>query len=232
MAAKWVFMFAYHGEYAFSMGDVLDVTLHGLSLDLSTALYFFVLPFLLTIISLWVSIPKWVYYAYYVLIAVAFALAFVADTSLYAFWEFKLDASCLQYLESPTEAMARVTTGYLALRVLLVLLVTLLMTFLYIKVSPPHHPPRTSHLLPFTSHLLPPPHPPHRHRHQGRLGRIDHQHRTGVLLAKPVPQPLGGQPRVLLPLVIGQVGRLHRRLQLLHRRRVCTAHRGHFLYRE
>ena len=155
MAAKWVFMFAYHGEYAFSMGDVLDVTLHGLSLDLSTALYFFILPFLLTIISLWVSIPKWVYYAYYVLIAVAFALAFVADTSLYAFWEFKLDASCLQYLESPTEAMASVTTGYLALRVLLFLLVTLLITFLYIKVSPPHLPPLTSHPSLLTSYLLP-----------------------------------------------------------------------------
>ena len=155
MAAKWVFMFAYHGEYAFSMGDVLDVTLHGLSLDLSTALYFFILPFLLTIISLWVSIPKWVYYAYYVLIAVAFALAFVADTSLYAFWEFKLDASCLQYLESPTEAMASVTTGYLALRVLLFLLVTLLITFLYIKVSPPHLPPLTSHLSLLTSYLIP-----------------------------------------------------------------------------
>ena len=155
MAAKWVFMFAYNGEYAFSMGDVLDVTLHGLSLDLSTALYFFILPFLLTIISLWVSIPKWVYYAYYVLIAVAFALAFVADTSLYAFWEFKLDASCLQYLESPTEAMASVTTGYLALRVLLFLLVTLLITFLYIKVSPPHRPPLTSHPSLLTSYLLP-----------------------------------------------------------------------------
>ena len=135
MTAKWVFMFAYHGEYAFTMRDVSEVTLHGLSLDLSTALYFLILPFLLTVISFWVSIAKWVYYAYYVLIAVAFALAFVADTSLYAFWEFKLDASCLQYLESPTEAMASVTTGYLAVRVVLFLVLTFLLVKLYRKIG-------------------------------------------------------------------------------------------------
>ena len=154
MAAKWVFMFAYHGEYAFTMRDVSEVTLHGLSLDLSTALYFLILPFLLAIISFWVSIAKWVYYAYYVLIAVAFALAFVADTSLYAFWEFKLDASCLQYLESPTEAMASVTTGYLAVRVVLFLVLTFLISFLYIKVCTPRLSPLTSHILPLTFYLL------------------------------------------------------------------------------
>ena len=106
-----------------SLGDYAAVVWHGLSLDLSTALYFFCLPFLLTVVSLWVKMPRIAFLIYNAIVAVAFSLAFVADTSLYPFWHFKLDASCLQYLETPTEAMASVTTAYLLLR--LVLLVAL-----------------------------------------------------------------------------------------------------------
>jgi phosphoglycerol transferase MdoB-like AlkP superfamily enzyme len=40
----------------------------------------------------------------------------VADTSLYPFWAFKLDASCLQYLETPNEATASVSIVYLIWR--------------------------------------------------------------------------------------------------------------------
>ena len=131
IAAKVVFMFAYHGEYAFALGDVFSVIRHGLTLDLSTALYFLTVPFLLTAVSCWVRVSRWLFLAYYVLIAVAFALAFVADTSLYGFWKFKLDASCLQYLSSPTEAMASVTTGYLVVRVVLFVVVAALLFLAY-----------------------------------------------------------------------------------------------------
>ena len=123
IAAKAVFMLAYHSEQAFSAGDVCDVILHGLSLDLSTALYFLIIPFLLSLVSIWVRVPRWLFISYYALIAVALALAFVADTSLYEFWHYKLDASCLQYLETPTEAMASVSAGYLVVRVVLVVAV-------------------------------------------------------------------------------------------------------------
>ena len=121
VVAKLAFMLVC-GE-GLSLGDYAAVVWHGLSLDLSTALYFFCLPFLLTVVSLWVKMPRIAFLIYYAIVAVAFSLAFVADTSLYPFWHFKLDASCLQYLETPTEAMASVTTGYLLLR--LVLLVAL-----------------------------------------------------------------------------------------------------------
>ena len=58
-------------------------------------------------------------------------LAFVADTSLYEFWGFKLDASCLQYLETPTEAMASVSWGYLLLRLLALILLGVLFYWLF-----------------------------------------------------------------------------------------------------
>ena len=120
VGAKVVFMLSNLGGHELSVADAWQVICHGLSLDLSTALYFLIVPFLLTLVSVWVKVPRWLYRIYYGLVAVAFALAFVADTSLYPFWGFKLDASCLQYLDTPTEAMASVSAGYLLLRLILV----------------------------------------------------------------------------------------------------------------
>ena len=116
--AKIVFMLACREGHAFTVGDIYDVVAHGLTLDLSTALYFFIIPFLISMTSVWIRIPKWLTYGYFILISLAFSLAFVADTSLYPFWGFKLDASCLQYLETPTEAVASVSTGYLVVRLI------------------------------------------------------------------------------------------------------------------
>jgi len=126
ITAKVVFMLCNRAGNSFTVGDVFDVVTHGLSLDLSTALYFLILPFLVTLVSLWVKVPRWLFVVYDAVIAIAFALAFVADTSLYPFWHFKLDASCLQYLETPTEAMASVNWAYIALRLVLILVVALL----------------------------------------------------------------------------------------------------------
>ena len=123
IAAKVVFMFCNRQGHSFALGDVCDVIRHGLSLDLSTALYFLIVPFLLTVVGLWWRVPRWVFRIYYAVIAVAFALAFVADTSLYAFWQFKLDASCIGYLESPPEVTASVSTGYLLLRLIALVVV-------------------------------------------------------------------------------------------------------------
>lgn len=141
VVAKVVFMLAC-GE-GLSLGDYAAVVWHGLSLDLSTALYFFCVPFLITVISLWTKVPRLAYLIYNGVVAIAFALAFVADTSLYPFWHFKLDASCLQYLETPTEAMASVTTGYLVLRlvlfIVLVLLLFLAFSLLRTRFQPARH---------------------------------------------------------------------------------------------
>ena len=128
--AKIAFMASCHtGDLAIT--DLKDVLWHGLTLDLSTALYFLILPLLLTMVCVWwyrrTVINKF-FYTYFIVISVAFALAFVADCSLYPFWRFKLDASCLQYLSSPNEAAASVSTGYLIFR-LFILLATAVFIF-------------------------------------------------------------------------------------------------------
>ena len=132
--AKVVFMFSYHHAHSFAFTDICQVIWHGLSLDLSTALYFLIVPWLLTVASLWLPIKANIFKGYYILMALAFSLAFVADTSLYAFWGFKLDASCLDYLSTPTEAMASVTTLYLLVRILLILLTFFLVFMAYSRL--------------------------------------------------------------------------------------------------
>ena len=122
IVAKVVFFMAC-ADGGVSISDLPGVLSHGISLDLSTSLYFVIVPYLLTMASVWLSVPACLYRIYHLTAAVVLALAFVADTSLYPFWGFKLDASCLQYLDTPTEAAASVTTGFLAVRLLLVVLV-------------------------------------------------------------------------------------------------------------
>ena len=124
IAAKLVFMLVNYEGHAFGVSDVVAVIIHGLSLDLSTSLYFLILPFLITLVSLWCDDRRLhtILHIYYGIIATMMTFAFVADTSLYPFWGFKLDASCLQYLEAPAEVRASVSGFYMAIRLLLLIL--------------------------------------------------------------------------------------------------------------
>ena len=135
IAAKVGFMLFNHEGHDFTLADVWQVIWHGLSLDLSTSLYLLAVPFLLTIVSVWVKVPRWLFYGYNAIIGLAMALAFVADTSLYPFWGFKLDASCMQYLDTPTEAMASVSAGYLVLRGVAIVALAALVFGLYGKME-------------------------------------------------------------------------------------------------
>ena len=123
---KVAFMLYCREEHPSSFTDFLQVIGHGITLDLSMSLYIVALPLLLVMLSVWWwrKSLTWVLRFYFVLVSFAIALALVADTSLYPFWNFKLDASCLQYLDTPTEAMASVSTGFLLLRLVAVLLLT------------------------------------------------------------------------------------------------------------
>lgn len=95
--------------------DLLSVLWHGFPLDLSTAGYFLALPWLFVLLSIWVRIPvPATYFRIYALcIAFLFSLIFVADTCLYAFWDFKLDGTVFNYLDNPQGAAQSITSGYI-----------------------------------------------------------------------------------------------------------------------
>ena len=138
-AAKIVFMACCHIGRDFTPANVADVLWHGLSLDLSTALYILILPLLLAMICVWWhhrKVTSNILRVYFFIISVALSLAFVADSSLYPFWGFKLDASCLQYLASPSEAAASVSVGYIMIRVVIFIAVTAIIFYGYTFMKP------------------------------------------------------------------------------------------------
>ena len=86
--AKVAFMIINGGEHPFALTDIVEVIRHGLSLDLSTALYIIDIPFLCMAVSIWYPqerLFRRILRPYSLVISITFALAFVADTSLYGF---------------------------------------------------------------------------------------------------------------------------------------------------
>ena len=117
--AKPAFMVYQTNAQPFIFRDVWQVIRHGLSLDLSTALYFILLPYLVVMVSVWWPSRKVlgsILKIYYAIAALVLSLAFVADTSLYEFWGFKLDASVLQFLDGTGHATDSVSTGFVVVR--------------------------------------------------------------------------------------------------------------------
>lgn len=139
ISQKPLFM-CYNGAAEKGMGldDYRQVILHGVSLDATTAGYLVAFPFLLVLASIWLKkFPlRRILTPYYVLVSLLISIVFVVDMSLYAFWGFKLDASIFLYLDSPQEAMASVSTGFILLRIVVILILAACYIGLMLKVTP------------------------------------------------------------------------------------------------
>lgn len=125
-------------EKGFGFADYMQVMIHGASLDAATAGYLTAFPFLLVLISIWFrKFPlKKILYGYYILAAALISIIFVVDMALYTFWGFKLDASVFLYIDSPKEALASVSVGFILLRVLAILLLIALNCWVLLKIRP------------------------------------------------------------------------------------------------
>lgn len=125
-------------EKGFGFADYMQVMVHGASLDAATAGYLTAFPFLSVLISIWFrKFPlKKILYGYYILAAALISIIFVVDMALYTFWGFKLDASVFLYIDSPKEALASVSVGFILLRVLAILLLIALNSWVLLKITP------------------------------------------------------------------------------------------------
>lgn len=133
LLGKIVFMLYNSNEGSFTVVNILSVLWHGLPLDLSTVSYLTIFPWLLCLLSTLPTSNIGPYLStatkyYSLLISPLLALIIVADTVLYKFWQFKLDATIFNYIDSPTEAIASVSLSF----VLLALLATGLLTVLLV----------------------------------------------------------------------------------------------------
>lgn len=139
MIQKPLFML-YNGSIEKGIGftDYLQVMVHGASLDATTAGYLTVLPFLAVLASIWFKrFPlKKILWGYLVLVAVLVSLVFVVDMGLYPFWGFKLDASVFLYIDSPKEALASVSMGFILLRLLVILLLAAFNSWVLLRITP------------------------------------------------------------------------------------------------
>lgn len=124
VAAKAVFMLYNGGAHPFTFGDLCDVIVHGLTLDMSTALYLVIVPYVLVGVSMWTG-RAWAaaHKVYWALVSLVLSVALAGDTCLYEYWGFKLDASVIQYIESPEGIARSVTWQYIAVRVAAIIVV-------------------------------------------------------------------------------------------------------------
>lgn len=123
------------------LGDFADVVLHGFPHDLCVASAL-ALPIWLCSLAVlpwrlwhgWQPLPRpWqvrghrLLTAYIALVSVAVAVVLVSDAALYPFWDIKLDATVLAYLDSPRGALNSVSplfvAAYLSATVLVALVV-------------------------------------------------------------------------------------------------------------
>ena len=95
--------------------DIWGVIWHGLLLDSTTAGYISVIPWLLTLSSVWITIPERIMRGllkgYFVIIALVASLLVAVDMGLFRYWDFRLDNTIIPYLRTPKEAAASVTWG-------------------------------------------------------------------------------------------------------------------------
>lgn len=123
----------------YSVADCISVMAHGLLLDIPVTGYLIALPLLAAIASVWIARRirlRSVATAYYVVVALCASVMFVADLSLYPFWKFKLDATIFYYTDSPKDALASVSAGYVALRLAVIAAYGALLLWVLRAVTP------------------------------------------------------------------------------------------------
>lgn len=124
---KPVFMLYNHASGGgLSISDYLQVIVHGLQLDATVAGYLTVIPLLLTLLSVWIPgrYITFILKGYFFIVACIISLIFVVDIALYPYWGFRLDATPLFYLQSPSDALASAPASTLILQTLVFVVYT------------------------------------------------------------------------------------------------------------
>ncbi len=110
-----------------------QIFLAGFRLDISASSYVLILPFLLILISLFIQIPKYsaIVNTYTYVLLVLFSFLTIVDLELYKYWGFRLDATPLQYIQTPKAMMASITFAIIVKQLIIGGLLVWLFIFLY-----------------------------------------------------------------------------------------------------
>jgi len=163
-AVRLVFLaFFFRETSALPALTVAGTFLHGLRLDLASAAYLSLIPFLLialTAIGRLTRVAGWLVLAWTALATALLALLAAADLGIFREWGRRIDAAVLQYLTHPTESWAAAGGGPRWLMLGLFVLVTVVFGALAWRVigvrlrQLPRVPPLTAFPLGVTAVLL------------------------------------------------------------------------------
>ncbi|WP_345157212.1 LTA synthase family protein [Pontibacter saemangeumensis] len=137
LVARGVFLI-YHLERSSELtsSDTLKVFAYGLRLDASATAYLCLLPFLVLLLSaLWPRLrPSGFVRVYTYIVVVLLSVLLAADLELYSYWGFRLDATPLQYLNTPAEMAASAASAPLFLLLLVSVFITVISILFYLKL--------------------------------------------------------------------------------------------------
>ena len=127
--------------FALSCGDasaceIARALWHGLPIDLSTTGYFLTVPILMAMAWNGAWRVRRFLMPWHTLCAILASAAVVVDASLYPFWQFKLDASILNYIDTPGGALASVSPWFVIWRTAVFIALTTLTTWLLWRITP------------------------------------------------------------------------------------------------
>ena len=129
-------LFNYHESFKLSAFTWMRVIYHGLRLDISAGAYLMVFPAILIFLGIITGKKAAVVIMNVYMLLMLFIIVYlgVTDMNLYTYWGFKLDITPLLYLKNPTEAIASVSLGEIALMILFVIILFFFFAFVYFKV--------------------------------------------------------------------------------------------------
>lgn len=137
-ASRAVFMLYNRSSDAFTATDMWEAWWHGLPMDASTAGYLMALPWLACFVAMWY--PRFamrrVLRPYFIITGVLLAMIIALDIVLYASWQFKLDSSLYSYMGLHNGAASSVSTGFMVVGILLLVLFSALIAYAAIMLTP------------------------------------------------------------------------------------------------
>ena len=130
----------------FTMSEMMQVLWHGLPLDISTVAMAVLPVWFITLLTVkWPSMPlRWIVGPYIGIVTFLMGCVTGATIIMYENWKFLLDASIFSYMSSPGNATASASVYYIVTRIGLILLSSILLSFLSVAITPKSIVPRKS----------------------------------------------------------------------------------------
>jgi phosphoglycerol transferase MdoB-like AlkP superfamily enzyme len=140
IVAKIAFLlYHFHLTETLSVSQIFKVFLYGARMDASFTGYICIFPFVLLFIksiALQFRINK-IIRIYTFILVIIFSFLIIADLELYNAWGYRMDATPLQYFNSPKEMAATVSSAPVILLLLIYLFLIVLFVFIYKRFFDP-----------------------------------------------------------------------------------------------